>query len=227
MLTPVVDPEHSCWEWPKTWSDMFEQYRAPQWKEYWARGWCRVEAMRGSAARTWDRSSNLGLRFEPRSAARTGEPPTCSSVRPVIASCSARLAAVKPAAHPQQRAVLFKGGVATALLSDRRAHIIYGTKQLEESHPPRFLPPLLNAHFAAYRPEDGLLTDECDRATIQSLTAEARLGVPEVRLLTLSTKIFPLSPESPRISHASLPLSSHRIHQAPHSPGERGVGGQV
>ena len=49
MLTPVVDVEHQKWKTPgqqgKTVTNWFDQYLAPGWKEYWSRGWCRVEAM--------------------------------------------------------------------------------------------------------------------------------------------------------------------------------------
>ena len=46
MLTPVVDVEHQKWAYPEgSVSNWFDQYLAPGWKEYWSRGWCRVEAM--------------------------------------------------------------------------------------------------------------------------------------------------------------------------------------
>ena len=45
MLTPVVDVDHKTWAHPSTATNWFDQYLAPGWKEYWSRGWCRVEAM--------------------------------------------------------------------------------------------------------------------------------------------------------------------------------------
>ena len=47
MLTPVVDVDHKQWAIDaSTWSgNWFDEYLAPGWKEYWSRGWCRVEAM--------------------------------------------------------------------------------------------------------------------------------------------------------------------------------------
>ena len=45
MLTPVVDVDHKQWAYPSTAGNWFDEYLAPGWKEYWSRGWCRVEAM--------------------------------------------------------------------------------------------------------------------------------------------------------------------------------------
>ena len=45
ILTPVVDVEHKKWDYPQGVSNWFVQYLAAGWKEYWSRGWCRVEAM--------------------------------------------------------------------------------------------------------------------------------------------------------------------------------------
>ena len=53
MLTPVVDVDHQKWKRPqdqgKVITNWFDEYLAPGWKEYWSRGWCRVEAMLSAA----------------------------------------------------------------------------------------------------------------------------------------------------------------------------------
>ena len=74
----------------------FEQYLAEGWKEYWSRGWCRIEAM-------------------------------CAAVKPV----------------DEGRAELFRGAVKVQLLAGHRPHVLSGTKELEETRPPLFLPRLL------------------------------------------------------------------------------------
>lgn len=45
LITPIIDPDHSQWDYPELWSDYFAEYCASGWQEYWSRGWCRVEAM--------------------------------------------------------------------------------------------------------------------------------------------------------------------------------------
>ena len=45
VLTPVVDVDHQEWDYPELVNNWFVEYLAAGWKEYWSRGWCRVEAM--------------------------------------------------------------------------------------------------------------------------------------------------------------------------------------
>jgi hypothetical protein len=58
LLTPVVDPDHETWSIPPRWEDVFDEYRAEEWRAYWTRAWCRLEVMlaatlpvRGSGSR--------------------------------------------------------------------------------------------------------------------------------------------------------------------------------
>lgn len=136
MLTPVIDQGHEVWTRPPTWTDVFQEYGAAAWHEYWTRAWCRVEAM---------------------------------------------LAAVRPPTSDQnKRALLFRGALAAAISRGRRPHILFGSKELDLSFPPVFLPPLLNATFQRYKPEQGDLTCEEDRQTIGQLTREARALIKDV-----------------------------------------------
>ena len=143
MLTPVVDVDHASWEYPEmsprgrvqgvSPDDLFAQYQAAGWQEYWSRGWCRVEAM---------------------------------------------AAAVKPVAVG--RAELFCGSLQVAMLAQRRPHVLFGTKELEQERSPYFLPPLLHSAFDQFAPEKGSLTKESDRAAVRWLTEEARKDIKEL-----------------------------------------------
>ena len=72
------------------------------------------------------------------------------------------------------------GTLAAAISRGRRPHILFGSKELDLSFPPVFLPPLLNATFQRYKPEQGDLTCEEDRQTIGQLTKEARALIKDV-----------------------------------------------
>jgi len=45
LLTPVVDVGHQSWSLPAQWDDCFAEYQAAEWKNYWSRSWCRLEAL--------------------------------------------------------------------------------------------------------------------------------------------------------------------------------------
>ena len=49
VVTPVVDVDHQQWKAPyeegRGVSNWYDEYLAEGWKEFWTRGWCRVEAM--------------------------------------------------------------------------------------------------------------------------------------------------------------------------------------
>ena len=47
FFTPVIDPDHESWaaHGELIGTEIFDGYGAAGWKEYWGRGWCRVEAM--------------------------------------------------------------------------------------------------------------------------------------------------------------------------------------
>ena len=93
----------------------------------------------------------------------------------------AMLAAVRPPTSDRnKRALLFRGALAAAISRGRRPHILFGSKELDLGFPPVFLPPLLNATFQRYKPEQGDLTCEEDRQTIGQLTKEARALIKDV-----------------------------------------------
>ncbi len=95
----------------------------------------------------------------------------------------AMLGAAYPVTDAEQRAALFRGGLRTALLAGRRPHLLYGSKEVAENKPPKFLPPLLHGTFAKYKPEDGALTKpEQDKPTIVELSRKAREQWPELKV---------------------------------------------
>lgn len=87
------------------------------------------------------------------------------------------LAAVIPVISDPARATLFNGGLKTAHKSSRRAHVIFGSKELEQNRLPIFVPPMMNATYYKYAPEKGYLTCEDDRPVIASLTDTARAHI--------------------------------------------------
>lgn len=90
------------------------------------------------------------------------------------------LAAVKPVADFERRALLFRGALQEAIAEGRRPHMLYGTKEAANNRAPIFLPPLLNENFVRYSPVDGDLTKEVDRPLIQRLADDARKDVTDV-----------------------------------------------
>jgi len=92
------------------------------------------------------------------------------------------LAAVLPLQCGLDRADNFHGGLRTGLRYGRRAHVVFGTKELETTtagggkKPPIFLPPLIDATLRQYPPAEGALTCEDDRAVISRLTTMLLAG---------------------------------------------------
>ena len=93
----------------------------------------------------------------------------------------AMLATVKPVA--KGRAELFRGAMKASLVKELRPHVVFGTKELEESKAPIFLPPrqqLLHSAFDKNRADEGKLTIESDREVVRMLAEDARKDVKQV-----------------------------------------------
>lgn len=68
-----------------------------------------------------------------------------------------------------KRHTLFKAGLAVHCESNRRPHLLYGSKEMKENRPPIMLPPLQNSYLDEFSPEKGCLTKESDREHILAL----------------------------------------------------------
>jgi len=59
-----------------------------------------------------------------------------------------------------------EGAIKNAILSNRRPHLVFGTREFLKQEPPRFLPPLLHSMLQKYDPAKMKLTSEEDRPAI-------------------------------------------------------------
>jgi len=69
----------------------------------------------------------------------------------------------------------FRYGLRNAALSNRRPHLLFGTKELtngDHTYQPHFLPPLQNTYFEERDPTKGMITKEEDREIIIGLAAK-------------------------------------------------------
>ena len=84
-------------------------------------------------------------------------------------------ASCMPVLGGKERALLFgEGAVGAAIRSDRRPHIVYGTKQSVNGGTPIFFPPLLHSNLVKYDPAKMQLTSEKDRGTIERIAGGLR-----------------------------------------------------
>lgn len=61
VLTPILDAEPDGWEYPAAWTSLLAEYRAEAWQEYWARGWCGLEALCAAAHPVADAQARASL----------------------------------------------------------------------------------------------------------------------------------------------------------------------
>ena len=68
-----------------------------------------------------------------------------------------------------------KAGLLSSAESNRRPHLLYGTRESKlVSHPPIQLPPMQNSWFEDYGPAKGNLTNEADRAKVAKLVEDIK-----------------------------------------------------
>ena len=72
-----------------------------------------------------------------------------------------------PSHNTKQEKVL--AGLKSSILSGRRPHILYGSKESRELRPPRFLPPLQNSYFEQFNPCLGTVSVPSDMEKINEL----------------------------------------------------------
>tara|TARA_B110001452_G_scaffold21746_1_gene17437 strand:+ start:289 stop:3819 length:3531 start_codon:yes stop_codon:yes gene_type:complete len=202
VLTPVIDRDHKAWEYPEAWaaSEGLSQESAVASSHGNALkrtsllvGMEEIRNQHGTISED-DEGAGIGddgkAGEEGKAKPSASEPPPAPKhfARPLWqyraagwasywsrgwCGTEALLCATAPVKQPRLRAGLVNGALAAALTNERRAHLVYGTKELEEGKPALFLPPHVGSVLAEWAPDEGLMAIKEDVDVLRQLVAQA------------------------------------------------------
>lgn len=199
VLTPVIDNHHASWQYPDVWagSEGLSKESAVALGHGNARkpgsvlvGMDEIRNQHGTIDKYEEGAGEGGEGEEGNAKPPAIEPPPAPShfALPLWqykaegwasywgrgwCGTEALLGATAPVNRPKHRAELVRGALAAALCNERRAHLLYGTKEMEEGKPALFLPPNVGSVLAEWAPDQGLVGIKEDADVLCQLVAEA------------------------------------------------------
>ena len=172
VLTPIVDPDHKKWKYPEAWAPSQGISQAAS-----------LAYSRGRAVKL-DQDDNEEEEEAPAETGTmfgVGKKKQRAPLYQYLAEewamywsrawcgTEAFLTATMRHAKPDQ-AIVLRGALANAIKMGKRAHLVYGTKEMEEGLFPVFLPPCLTSVLDEWQPVHyGFLGREADKVFLTEL----------------------------------------------------------